>query len=169
MNVGKRKTLWLVLIASALALCTLATASSGRHEKVASDSPVAPKGGLLDDAARFAQRDYSEVFSAKGIKAYSELAGKRIITIDDFADAIRSGAVDPAKLPIDVIRRGESTLILNTRTSEDLRRAGIPRSRWNAVDRTGDSLFEELLDRQLLRNHPDNSGIPGPISQGLGL
>lgn len=109
------------------------------------------------------------MFSGKGIKVYSDLAGKRIVTIDDLAGAIRSGAIDPSKIPIDVIRRGDTSIILNTRSSEALRRAGIPRSQWNAVDRTGDSLFEGLLNGQLRRNHLDDFGIPDPRSQGLGL
>ncbi len=123
----------------------------------------------FDDTARFAQRDYGEVFSSKGIKIYSELAGRRIVTIDDLVDAIRSGAIDPSKIPIDVIRRGKTILILNTRSSEALRRAGIPRKQWNTIDRTNNPLFERLLYDQLHRNYLDDFGIPDPRSQGLGL
>jgi hypothetical protein len=126
-------------------------------------------GGLLDDAAHFAQRDFSEVFSPFGIRKYSRLAGGTISTIDELADAIRTGAIDPALLEIDVIRRGESTLILNTRAAEALRRAGISRSCWNAVDRTGQSTYESLLDAQLKRNNLGDSGFANPQLRGSQL
>jgi hypothetical protein len=145
----------------------------GRHgESLADLGKVADNAAirtLIDDASRFAQRDYSEVFSGKGIKAYSELAGKRIVTIDDLVGALRSGAIKPSQLPLDVIRRGDASIILNTRTSEALRRAGIDRSLWNGVDRTGNELFESLLNDQLRRNMLGNGGVLGPISQGFGL
>lgn len=62
-------------------------------------------------------------------------------------------------LPIEYINRDGNILILNTRSSQALTQAGIPRNLWNAIDRTGDSLFEELLDGQLSRNHLTNEGI----------
>ncbi len=62
-------------------------------------------------------------------------------------------------MPIEYIMRDGNTLILNTRTSQALTRAGIPRSQWNAVNRTGDALFEELLTGQLTRNKLTSEGI----------
>lgn len=52
-----------------------------------------------------------------------------------------------------------NTLILNTRTSQALTQAGIPRSQWVAIDRTGNQLFEQLLDGQLSRNKLTSEGI----------
>lgn len=37
--------------------------------------------------------------------------------------------------------------------------AGIPRNQWNAVNRTGQELYEELLSGQLTRNKLTNEGI----------
>ena len=37
--------------------------------------------------------------------------------------------------------------------------AGIPRSQWVSIDRTGNQLFEELLDGQLSRNKLTSEGI----------
>ena len=64
-----------------------------------------------------------------------------------------------ADVPVEYIIRDGNTLILNTRTSQALTQAGIPRYQWNAIDRTGNSLFEELLTGQLLRNRLTPEGI----------
>jgi hypothetical protein len=70
----------------------------------------------------------------------------------------------PADVPIDVIARGDNTLILNTRSAQALTRAGIPRTEWTVVDRTGDPLSESFLDDQLARNGLDNTGFAEPWS-----
>lgn len=114
--------------------------------------------GVLDNA-NYAQKIYSNTFSAEGRKIYSDLAGEPINTIDDLVNAINSGKVNVADLPIEYIVRDGNTLILNTRTSQALTQAGIPRSQWNAIDRTGDALFEELLTGQLSRNKLTSEGI----------
>lgn len=72
--------------------------------------------------------------------------------MDDVAAALRSGALAPAEVPINYIVRDGQTIILNTRSAQALDAAGIPRSQWNGVNKTGDSLFEGLLDGQLSRN-----------------
>ena len=114
--------------------------------------------GVLDNA-NYAQKTYSNTFSAEGRKIYSDLAGEPINTIDDLVNAINSGKVNVADLPVEYIVRDGNTLILNTRTSQALTQAGIPRSQWNAIDRTGDTLFEELLTGQLSRNKLTSEGI----------
>jgi hypothetical protein len=58
--------------------------------------------------------------------------------IDDVVNELDSGTMTPADVPIDVIARGDNTLILNTRSAQALTRAGIPRTEWTVVDRTGD-------------------------------
>ena len=50
-----------------------------------------------------------------------------------------------------VVRNGQ-TFILNTRSSAALIQAGIPRSAWTVVNQTGNSLFEDMLTRQLENN-----------------
>lgn len=104
--------------------------------------------------ARFAQNSYSETFSSGGA-----FAGR---TIDEVAGALRSGALSPKNVPIDVIVRDGNTLILNTRSSQALIRAGIPRSAWNVVDRTGQAAFESRLSGQLSRSGLTSEGTELP-------
>ncbi|MDD4688790.1 MAG: S8 family serine peptidase [Eubacteriales bacterium] len=114
--------------------------------------------GVLDNA-NYAQRTYSTTFSVEGMNIYSELAGYNINTIDDLVKVINTGKINVTDLPIDYIVRDGNALILNTRTTQALTQAGIPRSQWNAVNRTGDDLFEELLTGQLSRNKLTSQGI----------
>ncbi len=116
-------------------------------------------GNAVLENASYAQKTYSNTFSAEGRKIYSNLAGKPINTIDDLVSAINSGKINVADLPVEYIVRDGNTLILNTRTSQALTQAGIPRSQWNVIDRTGNSLFEELLTGQLTRNKLSSEGI----------
>ena len=112
----------------------------------------------LDDA-NFAQRSYNNTFSPEGIKKYSELAGEPIQAVENLANAIKTGKISPAELPIEYIVRDGNTLILNTRTSQALIQAGIPRSQWNAVNQTGNAFAESLLSGQLNRNKLTSEGI----------
>ena len=112
----------------------------------------------LDDA-NFAQRSYNNTFSPEEIKKYSELAGEPIQTVENLANAIKTGKISPAELPIEYIVRDGNTLILNTRTSQALIQAGIPRSQWNAVNQTGNAFAESLLSGQLNRNKLTSEGI----------
>ncbi len=106
--------------------------------------------------ANYAQKTYSNTFSPEGIKKYSNLAGEPINTIDDLVSAINNGKINVSDLPIEYIRE---MVILNTRTSQALTQAGIPRSQWVAIDRTANQLFEQLLDVQLSRNKLTSEGI----------
>lgn len=119
------------------------------------------KGGTSSvlENANYAQKTYSNTFSPEGIKKYSDLAGEPINTIDDLVSAINNGKINVNDLPIEYIVRDGNTLILNTRTSQALTQAGIPRSQWVAIDRTGNQLFEQLLDGQLSRNKLTSEGI----------
>jgi len=128
---------------------------------------VRGKGGTaVLDNANYAQKTYSNTFSAEGRKIYSDLAGEPINTIDDLVNAINFGKVNVADLPVEYIVRDGNTLILNTRTSQVLTQAGISRSQWNAIDRTGEALFEELLTEQLSRNKLTAEGISTVRSSG---
>jgi hypothetical protein len=73
----------------------------------------------------YAQKTYSNKFSAEGIKKYSSLEGEPINTIDDLVNAIKSGKVSPTDLSVEYIVRDGNILILNTRTSQALTQAGI--------------------------------------------
>ncbi|RPF43405.1 RHS repeat-associated protein [Hydrogenoanaerobacterium saccharovorans] len=119
------------------------------------------KGGsnVLENA-NFAQKTFSNTFSPEGIKKYSELAGQPIKTIDDLVAALKSGTVSPSDLPVEYIARDGNTLILNTRTSQALTQAGIPRSQWSTINQTGNEFFEDLLTGQLSRNGLTSAGTP---------
>jgi hypothetical protein len=106
--------------------------------------------------ASFAQKWYSENFSAKG-----RFKGQ---AVNDIADALRDGTLASQDVPINIIIRDGNTLILNTRSAQALTRAGIPRENWRVVDKTGVRKFERLLDGQLTRNGLDSSGYPDPDS-----
>ena len=117
-------------------------------------------GGVLD-SANFAQKTYNpNKFSDEGIKYYSSLAGRPIKNVDDLVDALRNGDIKPSQVPIDYIEREGNTLILNTRSSIALTQAGIPRNQWNAVNRTGNEMYEQMLTDQLVRNKLTSSGTP---------
>lgn len=104
--------------------------------------------------ARFAQKSFSETFSRRGL-----FRGK---TVNDVAAALKSRALLPKSVPVNVIVRDGNTLILNTRSAQALERAQIPRGSWNVVDRTGDPIYERLLDGQLSRNGLDSRGYIFP-------
>ncbi len=114
--------------------------------------------GTKNLVASFAQKTYREAFSAGG-----KFAG---MTVDDLAGALRSGDLHPFDVPIEAITRDGNALILNTRSSEALIRAGVPRSDWLFVDMTGSAAAEARLTAQLLRNSLDSLGYPNPMSSG---
>jgi hypothetical protein len=79
-------------------------------------------------------------------------------TIGDVAGALRSGAVKPSELPVDVITRGDNLLIMNTRSSLALLRGGVSPADWVMNDATGDPLLEEVLNQRLAKNELTNEG-----------
>ena len=111
-------------------------------------------GGVEIGEAKFAQKSFSETFSRGG-----RFSGQ---SINEVASSLRSGALSPKDVPIDVITRDGNTLILNTRSSQALIRAGIPRSSWTVIDRTGQATYEARLSGQLSRNGLTSSGTDLP-------
>jgi hypothetical protein len=103
-------------------------------------------------SARFSQVDYSRRFSETGRYAFSRLTGREIETIDHLADAIRNRVVDADEVPVIFVVKNGVALIYNTRTAVALERAGVPRSRWLAVNKTGDPDIELILADRLRRN-----------------
>jgi RHS repeat-associated protein len=94
--------------------------------------------------AKYAQATFSRMFSDGGA-----FAGK---SVEEVAAALRSRAMKISDVPINYIVRDGQTIILNTRSAQALEAAGIPRSQWNGINRTGNQLYEELLNGQLFRN-----------------
>jgi hypothetical protein len=79
-------------------------------------------------------------------------------TIGDVADAVRSGAVKPSELPVDIISRGGNSLIMNTRSSLALIRGGVSPGDWVTNDVTGDPFFEQVLNQRLAANGLTDEG-----------
>jgi RHS repeat-associated protein len=116
----------------------------------------AAEGGL--EGANFAQRTFSAMFSKGGT-----FAGR---SVEDVAGALRSGALNPADVPVQYIVRDGNSLILNTRSAQALEQAGIPRGSWNAINMTGDAAAEARLTGQLGRNGLTSQGIPTVVPGG---
>ncbi|NRG83978.1 hypothetical protein [Streptococcus suis] len=112
------------------------------------------------ESANYAQKIYNNNFSDMGSQKYSDLVGEPINTIDDLSQALKNGKISASEIPVEYINRDGNILILNTRTSQALTQADIPRSQWHILDRTGDPLQEALLDGQLSRNKLSSSGTP---------
>nr|WP_246451308.1 hemagglutinin repeat-containing protein [Rhizobium paranaense] len=121
--------------------------------------------------ANFAQSSINsaEKFSPQGVTKYSQLAGVPINTVDDLAAAIKSGLINARQLPIDYVIMSDGTqLILNTRTSVALSRAGIPQSQWYGTNQTqvqvpsmpAGTTYNDLAAAQLVRNKLPPSGTP---------
>lgn len=104
------------------------------------------------DKANYVQKTYNPNFSAEG--KFSDM------TVEDVTAKLRSGELMPSDVPIDYVVRDGNTLMLNTRSAQALEAAGIPRSHWNAVNRTGDAAYEARLTGQLQRNKLTSSGTP---------
>jgi hypothetical protein len=103
------------------------------------------------EGANFAQKTFNPMFSKGGT-----FAGR---SVDDVAAALRSGTMKSSEVPIDFIMRDGNTLIPNTRSAQALEAAGIPRSQWNAINRTGHEKYENMLSGQLKRNGLTSEGI----------
>ncbi len=104
---------------------------------------LAASTGVSEDAV-FAQRTFSSAFGSEG-----PLAGR---TVEGVSSALQSGEMVVADVPVNYIVRNGTTIILNTRSSQALEMAGIQRSQWLGIDRTGQGLYEKLLDGQLAKN-----------------
>lgn len=156
-----RPTLSVAVLAAGRACGDLTDAAREADEAAdrANASALTAAGVDVQDG-RFAQKTYSERFSEGG--AFS---GR---TIDDVASDLRDGTLSPDDVQIDVIVRDGNTLILNTRSTQALERAGIPRSQWNVINRSGDPDFEARLDGQLRRNGLDSEGTGTTRSSGGG-
>lgn len=120
-----------------------------------------PRGGM-PAVANYSQKgiNAAEEFSNDGRVIYSAIAGRPIRTVDDLAAAIREGVVKAQDIRVEyVVRPNGNVLIHNTKTSEALNRAGIPRSNWNAVDCSDvPQVVQRVLD-QLGRNNLDDHGV----------
>ena len=129
-----------------------------------------PKLGSVTDA-NFAQTSIrsDEKFSVDGREKYSLLGAGPINTVDDLASALSKGLIRPSQVPVDYVTTSDGTkLILNTRTSVALDRAGISQSQWYGSNKTGMQVpgeqagitFDKLAAQQLANNQLPSTGTP---------
>lgn len=127
---------------------------------------IVPEQGSVANA-NFAQSKIraNETFSAEGVAKYSQMAGQPVNTVDDLANAIRSGLIKPSQLSVDYVEMNGTKLILNTRTSVALDRAGIPKSDWYGTNQTNVKVpgmdgktYNDLAADQLIRNKLPETG-----------
>ena len=122
------------------------------HGSVAAVRAAEPAPTSVLDNANYAQKWYDEKFSPNG-----PYTGR---TIDDLVKDRNLEVIKPSDLTVHYIVRDGHTLIQNTRTAQVLERAGIPRSQWNAVNKTGDAKHELDVSRQLDKNGLTSEGVP---------
>ena len=102
--------------------------------------------------ANYAQRDYGKAYDRRG-----RLQGWEI---KDVVEALNNKKLMPADVVIDFVQRDGHWLIRNTRSSQALEQANIPREQWYVRDMTGDPDTEYRLNRQLKRSDLTSEGIP---------
>ncbi len=124
-------------------------------DEIASGSPHAAEGA---GALRFSQTTASTAFSADGA-----FAGK---TIGGLAADLRAGTVAASDVPVGYVNLGGNSLIVNTRSSLALTRAGIPQSGWTMIDMTATD--GAAIQARLLRNGLTLEGTPTLRITGLG-
>src|SRR5262249_642975 len=97
-----------------------------------------------------------------------KLSGRTINTVEDLVKALQDGVIKPSQVPLDYVfvKTGER-VILNTRTSVALERAGIARSKWWGINRTGvdvpdlpGTTFDNLARSQTKNNKLTIEGTP---------
>ena len=113
--------------------------------------------------------DYDGILKIRNETVKSDVEVVRKTTEDSVEDVWKNAAEDAGK----VVESGTSSVLenanyaqktySNTFSPEGIKKysslAGIPRSQWVSIDRTGNQLFEELLDGQLSRNKLTSEGI----------
>ncbi len=107
-------------------------------------------GGGLPDNAAFSQKTYSRSF------VNGPNVGR---SLPDVAMDLKSGVLSPADIEVNIVRRGANTLIVNTRSTVTLLMAGVDRSAWNVIDKTGEDTFEKAIDLHLTNNGLTEAGI----------
>jgi RHS repeat-associated protein len=90
-------------------------------------------------------------------------------TIGQVAEGLRSGAISPSQLPIDVVNRAGQFISLNNRSVLALRRAGVDLESWVVNDLTGNAAAEAKLTARLLANGLSDLGSDVIRITGSGL
>ena len=115
--------------------------------------------GVLNDSV-FAQvpARTTKAFSEMGQEIYTKAAGRPIETVGDLTEALKQGTIRPNQVPLDYVVIDGRKVISNTRTSTALIDAGIPKSQWHGIDKTGlkafdNTTFDDLVKNQLNKNY----------------
>lgn len=66
---------------------------------------------------------------------------------------------------MEYVTKGKQQIISDTRTSVALDRAGVPRSKWNAVDKTDDPDTMARVDKAVKKNELPDSGSPTVVER----
>ena len=128
---------------------------SNAYDEIASGSPLAAEAA---PALRFSQTTASSAFSAEGTFAGNTIGG--------LAGDLRAGAVAAGDVPVSYVNLGGNSLIVNTRSSLALTRAGIPQSSWTLIDATATDAAS--IQARLIRNGLTVEGTPTLRITGLG-
>lgn len=114
--------------------------------------------GLSDDA-RWSQRDFTPKFSTPDDPAASRFSG---MPLSEVVSGLRSGRYTTSELPVGVVRLDGHLLIDNTRSSQALMMAGIPRSQWIVRDLSAVPSSVRKIKKRLKRNNLDTGGCWDP-------
>ncbi|WP_422396233.1 hypothetical protein [Pseudomonas trivialis] len=109
--------------------------------------------GVLNDSV-FAQvpARTTKAFSEMGQEIYTKAAGRPIETVGDLTEALKQGTIRPNQVPLDYVVIDGRKVISNTRTSTALIDAGIPKSQWHGIDKTGLKAFDNITFDDLVKN-----------------
>jgi len=122
-----------------------------------SGTTASPTKPALD--LRFSQTTASATFHPEGT-----FAGK---TIGQMSSELRAGTVSTSEVPVGYVTTRQGTnLIVNTRSSLALRRAGVQQADWNLVDKTATELPK--IEERLIRNKLTSEGTRTLRITGLG-
>ncbi|MBP2639315.1 MAG: hypothetical protein H6Q66_266 [Firmicutes bacterium] len=115
---------------------------------------------VAGSSIKFTQTTASVRFSRNGT-----FSGK---TIGELANDLRTGVLKSTDVPVEYIERDSVKLVVNTRSSLVLRRAGIPETEWNLVNKTGDAFTESKVTERLARNELTEEGTDAIRVTGSG-
>jgi YD repeat-containing protein len=146
-----------IAVSSGAAATTAVVANAAGNEcsAIGEAAEAAAEGA---ESLAFSQTTASAAFSAEG-----SFAGK---TIGGLAGELRSGAVAASDVPVKFVNIGGNSLIVNTRSSLALMRAGIPQSGWTLINATATDAAS--IEARLLSNGLTVEGTSTLRITGLG-
>ena len=133
-----------------MVIATLFTGGAAAGLKAYEEAAEAATAAADADAIpKFCQATASPKFSKDNESLFK---GK---TIGQVTDMLRNGQLSPKDVPVEYINRDGVRLAINTRSTIALRRANIPISKWNLIDKTGDLVLENKITEASKRPFED--------------